>query len=78
MVNNVLKKGGVWINLGGLTNMYAEYGGFDLTWEEWKHVILKSNFSIKNEETPVIPFCQIKGHSLPYTFGTVFFTAQKK
>ena len=78
LVNNVLKKGGIWINLGGLNNVYSGYGGIDLTWEEWKHVILKSNFNIKKEETPVLPFCQIKGHSLPYTIGTVFFTAQKK
>ena len=76
-VNNVLKKGGIWINLGGLYNIYSEYGGFDLTWEEWKHVILKSGFEIKKEETPVLPYCQIEGHSLPFTMGTVFFTAQK-
>lgn len=77
IINNVLKKGGVWINLGGLSNIYSEYGGFDLTWEEWKHVILKSGFEIKKEEKPVLPFCQIEGHSLPYTMGTIFFTAQK-
>ena len=78
MVNHVLKKGGIWINLGGLNNVYSEYGGFDLTWDEWKHVILNSGFEMKREETPVLPYCQIKGHSLPYTVGTVFFTVQKK
>ena len=77
-VNNVLKRGGVWINIGGLNTGYGQYGGFDLTWEEWKHVILNSGFVLNREEKPVLPFCQIKGHSLPNTMGTIFFTAQKK
>ena len=77
IINNVLKKGGIWINVGSIRNLYAEYGGFDLTWDEWKHVILKSGFEIKNEEKLVLPYCQIEGHSLPYTMGTIFFTAQK-
>ena len=77
-INNVLKKGGIWINFGGLNSIYSNYGGIDLTWEEWKHVIQKSEFIIKREETPVIPYCKIEGHSLPFTLGTVFFTAQKK
>lgn len=77
-INRVLKKGGIWINIGGLCNLYSEYGGFDLTWDEWKHVILNSGFDIKRDEQPVIPYCKIEGHSLPYTLGAVFFTAQKK
>ena len=78
IVSNVLKKGGIWINFGGLGSIYSEYGtGIDLTWEEWKHVIMKCNFEIKREEKPVVPFCQIEGHSLPFTMGAIFFTAQK-
>ena len=76
-VNNVLKKGGIWINIGGLSSIYTDYGGFDLTWEEWRHVILKSGFEIVREERPVIPFCKIEGHSLPFTLGAIFFTAKK-
>ncbi len=76
-MNNVLKKGGIWINIGGLSSIYTDYGGFDLTWEEWKHVILKSGFEIEREERPVIPFCKIEGHSLPFTLGAIFFTAKK-
>ena len=77
-VNQILKKGGIWINIGGLMNVYSEYGGIDLTWDEWKHVIIHSGFEIKKEEKPVVPYCKIKGHSLPFTLGAVFFTAQKK
>ena len=77
-VNNVLKKGGIWINIGGLSNIYSKNSGIDLTWEEWKHIILKSGFEIKREETPVMPYCQIEGNSAPFTIGTVFFTAQKQ
>ena len=76
-VSRILKKGGIWINLGGLNNIYSNYGGIDLTWEEWKYVIQKCGFEIKREETPVIPYCKIDGHSLPFKLGTVFFTAQK-
>ena len=74
-VNNVLKKGGVWI--GKLNNIFSNYGGFDLTWEEWKHVILKSGFEIVREETPVLPYCKIEGQSSPHTLGTIFFAAKK-
>ena len=77
IVNNVLKKGGIWINFGGLNNSYSRYGGIDLTWEEWKYIMIKSGFEIKREETPVIPYCKIKGASLPFTVGTIFFTAKK-
>ena len=77
IVNNVLKKGGIWINLGGLSSIYTGFGGIDLTWEEWKHIILKSGFEIKRDERPVVPFCKIEGNSLPYAAGSVFFTAQK-
>ena len=77
-VHQVLKKGGIWINIGGLQNIYSEYGGIDLTWDEWKHVILHSGFDIKREETPVVPYLKIKGHSLPCTLGAIFFTAKKK
>ena len=76
-VNNVLKKGGVWINIGKLNNIFSNYGGFDLTWEEWKHVILKSGFEIVREETPVLPYCKIEGQSSPHTLGTIFFAAKK-
>jgi hypothetical protein len=77
VVHNVLKKGGIWINMGGLNNIYSEYGGFDLTWEEWRHVIIKTGFDIKKEERPVLPYIKIEGHSLPHTLGAVFFTVQK-
>ena len=77
-MNQILKKGGIWINIGGLMNVYSEYGGIDLTWDEWKHVIIHSRFEIIKEEKPVVPYCKIKGHSLPFTLGAVFFTAQKK
>ena len=77
-VNKVLKKGGIWINIGGLSNAFVDYGGIDLTWDELKHVILNSGFDLKKEETPVVPYCKIEGHSLPFTLGAIFFTAQKK
>ena len=77
IVNNVLKKGGIWINLGGLSSIYTGFGGIDLTWEEWKHIISRSGFEIKKDERPFIPFCKIEGNSLPFSVGSVFFTAQK-
>ena len=76
-VNDVLKKGGIWINIGGLSSVYSGYGAIDLTWEEWKHIIMHSGFYIKREEQPIIPYCKIEGNSLPHTIGTVSFTAQK-
>ena len=77
IANKILKKGGIWINFGGLNNIYSNFGSIDLTWDDWKHVILQSGFMIKREETPVVPFCKIEGYSIPYTVGTIFFTAEK-
>ena len=76
-VSNVLKKGGIWINVGGLESIYSEYGGIELTWEEWRHVMVKCGFEFLKEEKPVLPYCKIEGHSLPFTMGTIFFTAKK-
>ena len=76
-VYNVLKKGGIWINIGGLQTVYSEYGGIELTWEEWKHVMIKCGFKFLREEKPVLPYCKIEGHSLPFTLGAIFFTAKK-
>ena len=79
IVYNILKKGGIWINIGGLSNIYSKNGeGIDLTWEESKHVIINSGFEIKREETPVVPYCRLEGHSMPFAVGTIFFTVQKK
>ena len=77
IVNNVLKKGGIWINIGGLETVHSEYGRIELTWEEWKHAMIKSGFEFLREEKPILPFCKIEGHSLPFTLGAIFFTAKK-
>lgn len=78
-VYNILKKGGVWINFGGLNYSYSSSGyGIDLTWDELKKVIINFGFEIKREETPVIPYIRIKGCSLPCTCGAIFFSAVKK
>ncbi len=79
IMHDLLKQGGVWINLGCLDYYHSpNHDSIDLTWDELKHVILNSGFELKKEETPVVPYCKIEGHSLPFTLGAIFFTAQKK
>ena len=77
-VHEILKKGGVWINLGSMAFSYANYGGYALAWDEMRQVILNYDFEFKREEKQVIPYLHIKGNSLPHTVGAIFFTAMKK
>lgn len=79
IVNNILKKGGVWINFGGLDYCFSDYGlCYELTWDELRKVINNYGFEIKSEENKFVPYMKMEGCSLPYTCGAVIFTAYKK
>ena len=81
LMQNMLKKGGIWISLGCLDYYYSYLEeSIDLTWDELKYVITQYNFEIKNEELGFVPFGEME-QSFSFRFGssgTVFFTAIKK
>ena len=79
IMHDLLKQGGVWINLGCLDYLHSPYhNSIDLTWDELRQVIINYDFDIKNEVTDFVPYGVKEGSMMSNSYGTVFFTAMKK
>jgi len=80
IIYNILKKGGIWINIGPLLYHFHDIQNevsIELSWEEVKKIILKFGFEIKNEKMIDITYSSIE-ERLKTTFYTcIFFTAIK-
>ena len=79
IMHDLLKKGGVWVNLGCLDYYHSRnHLSIDLTWDELRLVIQNYGFEIKNEVTGFVPYGVKQGSTVSDSYGTVFFTAIKK
>lgn len=79
IMHDLLKKGGVWINLGCLDYYHSRnHDSIDLTWDELRLVIQNYDFDLKNEVTEFSPYGVKQGSTMSDSYGTVFFTAVKK
>ena len=79
IMHDLLKKGGIWVNLGCLDYYFSRYHiSIDLTWDELRQVILNYDFDIKNEVTEFVPYGVKVGSMVSDSYGTVLFTAVKK
>ena len=79
IMHDLLKKGGVWVNLGCLDYFHSRnLNSIDLTWDELRQVIINYDFDIKNEVTEFVPYGVKIGSTVSDSYGTVFFTAVKK
>ena len=79
IMHDLLKQGGVWVNLGCLDYYHSRYhNSIDLTWDELRQVIINYDFEIKNEVTDFVPYGVKVGSLVSDSYGTVFFTAVKK
>ena len=79
IMHDLLKQGGVWVNLGCLDYYHSRYhNSIDLTWDELRQVIINYDFEIKNEITDFVPYGVKVGSLVSDSYGTVFFTAVKK
>ena len=79
IMHDLLKKGGVWVNLGCLDYYHSKYNNsIDLTWDELRLVIQNYDFELKNEVTEFVPYGVKQGSTVSDSYGTVFFTAVKK
>jgi carnosine N-methyltransferase len=79
IMHDLLKKGGVWVNLGCLDYFHSKnLNSIDLTWDELRQVIINYDFDIKNEVTEFVPYGVKIGSTVSDSYGTVFFTAVKK
>ncbi len=78
----ILKKGGVWINLGPLLYHFAEMPGVfsvELTYEELKRVILdRERFAIVDEKRVESGYCNNPKSMLQSIYNSVFFKAIKQ
>ncbi len=79
IMHDLLKKGGVWINLGCLDYYHSRnHNSIDLTWDELRLVIQNYDFELKNEVMDFVPYGVKQGSAVSDSYGTVFFTAVKK
>ena len=79
IMHDLLKKGGVWVNLGCLDYYHSKWhNSIDLTWDELRLVIQNYDFELKNEVTEFSPYGVKEGSTSSDSYGTVFFTAVKK
>ncbi|TRY81920.1 hypothetical protein DNTS_013384 [Danionella cerebrum] len=78
---NILKPGGVWINLGPLLFHYENMANelsIELSYEEIKTVILKYGFIVEMERESVpSTYTENDRSMLKYLYDSVFFTARK-
>jgi len=76
----ILKPGGYWINLGPLLYHYADSDveqSIELSYNEFKHVILSYGFIFLREETKSTTYTTNKLSMLQSIYNCVFFTCQK-
>ena len=79
IMHDLLKKGGVWINLGCLDYYHSRnHNSIDLTWDELRLVIKNYDFDLKNEVMDFVPYGVRQGSAVSDSYGTVFFNAVKK
>ncbi|CAG9321021.1 unnamed protein product [Blepharisma stoltei] len=80
IIYEALKPGGAWINFGPLLYHYSnsdEEVSIDLTWEEFRHVILQFGFTLENENTKPSWYAAEANPMLEITYKCIFFTAIK-
>ena len=82
VIQNVLKKGGIWINFGPLSYHWIGYQNIptiELPYDKLKEVIQNFGFEyLEEEKNKTLAYCEIEGFMKNDVFDCVFFTAKKK
>ncbi len=79
-IYQILKKGGVWINLGPLLYHYSDMEqevSIELSWEELKHIIINLGFEIRNESIKECYYSSDIDSMQKTVYRCIFFTAVK-
>jgi carnosine N-methyltransferase len=80
-IYNILKPGGIWINLGPLLYHFSDIANessIELSYEEVRNIIKQFNFEIiKEEESVKTSYTQNPRSMLTYQYDCVFFVARK-
>lgn len=77
---NALQPGGAWINFGPLLYHYADMAdemSIELSWEEFRAVVLGIGFIIQNENQKEAMYASDVNPMLKITYNCIFFTAFK-
>ena len=80
IIYNILKKGGIWINIGPLLYHFHDVQNevsIELSWEEVKKIILKFGFEIKNEKMINSTYSSVEDRLKTTFYTCIFFTAIK-
>lgn len=81
IIYNVLKKGGIWINLGPLSYHWSTYTNslsIELPYDKLKEVICNYGFEYINETFKNLTFGYVDNHMHNDLFKCIFFTTKKK
>jgi len=81
VIYNILKPGGVWVNMGPLLYHYSDMpneSSIELSYEQLKSVIQNIGFLIEEEKYPMsVAYVDNPRSMLRYTYQCVFFKARK-
>ena len=81
IIYDLLKKDGIWINVGPLLYHFHDIKNeisIELSWEELRKVILKFGFEIKNEKIIDSTYSSVEERLKTTIYSCIFFTAVKK
>ena len=81
IIYNVIKQGGIWINVGPLLYHFHDIENevsIELSWEEVKKIILKFGFEIYNEKMINSTYSEIEDRLKTTIYTCIYFKAIKK
>ena len=79
-IYNIMKIGGIWINVGPLLYHYNEIENecsIELSWDELKYIILGYGFEIKCEKEVKCTYSSVEDSMMQTVYKCIFFTAVK-
>ncbi len=79
-IHNIVKIGGLWVNIGPLLYHYTENENeisIELSWEEVKHIIIGYGFEFKKIETVKTTYSTNKDSMTQRIYNCIFFSAVK-
>ena len=81
IIYNIIKKEGIWINVGPLLYHFHDIKNevsIELSWEEVRKIILKFGFEIKNEKLIDSTYSSVEDRLKTTFYTCIFFKAIKK
>ena len=81
IIYNIIKKEGIWINVGPLLYHFHDIKdevSIELSWEEIKKIIINFGFEIKNEKIIDSTYSSVEERLKKNIYSCIFFTAIKK